>query len=97
MLRPARRTIVVGRLDQRALCSWSSKENNTPARCFWSSVERKVFAALTILGVAVWAPAAITDTRNKIDLPTPAPILIEDLPPVLPAKSHSLMRGQPPR
>src|SRR5207302_11326622 len=76
MLRPALLTIVVGRLDQRARCFSSSKENSTLARCFWSSVARKAFAALTILAVAVCAMAALNGTRTKIDIRTAAAVLM---------------------
>src|SRR5438046_9350238 len=77
MLSPARGTILGGRLDQRTRCCASSNANSTLCRCFWSSVERKVFAAPTIRGVAVCAMAALSDNRT-----TPTTVLIDDLPPV---------------
>src|SRR5690242_9196642 len=59
---PLRGTIAIGRLDQRLRCCSSSNANSTVCRCFVSSVERNVFAALTIREVAV---SAIADVSGK--------------------------------
>src|SRR5271155_81434 len=76
-LMPPRGMKPVGKLDQRARCCSSSKEYRTLCRCFSLSVERKVFAALTIFAVAVCAEAAVTDSQTAANAPTARSIFIE--------------------
>jgi hypothetical protein len=69
--------MAVGKLDQRARCISSSNANRTLPRCFESSVERNVFAAVTIRAVAVCASATIADRHINADAPMLRPVLID--------------------
>jgi hypothetical protein len=70
----AKTSLWVGKLDQRARCFSSSEAKSTLWRCFGSSVESKLLAALTIREVAVCAATAVTDRKIRVDNRMPAQI-----------------------
>ena len=66
---PALGTIEMGKFDQRLRCCSSSNANVTLFRCFSSSVERNVFAALTMRDVAVCAIRAFAEMPTRARAP----------------------------